>query len=355
MPWGVAAAAGIGAIGSIASGAISSNAAESAAQTQANAANNASAVQQNMFNTTQANLAPWLQGGGNALSALQQWLGLTTPPAPTQPGTGPAIQDLIGTQGTNNLVALGATGATNAPVYSVPQSAGPGWTPGQAGVTQIGYLPGQVQGSGATPTGQQWTAGAVPAAGTTGGTAPGAAPGTIANTGLTPGSGLTGPNPAAYQSSPGYAFQLQQGENAVLNNAAATGGIGGNALQALTTFGQGLANSDYQQWWNNQVQQQQTIYNMLAGLSGSGQNAAANLGTASTALGTQIGNNITGAGAALAAGQVGSANALASGLTGATQNGLLAYLASQNNSPGGINYSVPAAYNPGGTYAPQVT
>ena len=309
MPWGFALAG----LGTVAGSLISANASQSAAQTEANAANSAAQVQQNMFNTTQSNLAPYMQAGGNALSALQEWLGLTAPPAATQAGTGPSIQDLLGSQGSNNLVAMGAAGATNAPVYSVPQSAGAGWQPGQAGVSQVGYLPGAVQGSGATPTGQQWTAGAVPTA--TGGTAAGAAPGTIANTGLTPGTGLTAPNAAQYQQSPGYAFQMQQGLQAINNAATVNGGnINGNTLTALTQYGQGLANTDYQQWYNNQVAQQQQTYNMLMGLTGTGANASANLGGLSSTTAGQIGNSLTSAGSALAAGQTGSANAATSGL-----------------------------------------
>ena len=77
MPWGIAA---IGAVGSIASGVIGANAATSAAQTQANAANQASQVEQNMFNTTQANLAPWMTSGATANNALMQLLGLAPSP-----------------------------------------------------------------------------------------------------------------------------------------------------------------------------------------------------------------------------------------------------------------------------------
>lgn len=127
---------------------------------------------------------------------------------------------------------------------------------------------------------------------------------------------LTQPFSAAqYQQSPGYSFQMGQGVQAVQNSASAAGGIGGgNTLKALTTFGQGLANSDYQQAYQNYVGQQQQQYGMLSGVANSGQNAAANLGGLSAGVGQSVGNNITGAGAAQAAGTVGSANALSGGL-----------------------------------------
>jgi hypothetical protein len=72
MPWAAAAAG----VASVAGGLISSSGAQSAANTQAQAATEAARVQKQMFDTTQANLQPWMQGGGNALTALQQALGI---------------------------------------------------------------------------------------------------------------------------------------------------------------------------------------------------------------------------------------------------------------------------------------
>lgn len=142
------------------------------------------------------------------------------------------------------------------------------------------------------------------------------------NTGGPVGYGsLTTPfSPAQYQQSPGYSFQMGQGVQAVQNSASAAGGIGGgNTLKALTTFGQGLANSDYQQAYQNYVGQQQQQYGMLSGVANSGQNAAAGLGGISAGVGQSIGGNIIGAGNALAAGQVGSANAITGGVNSLTQ------------------------------------
>lgn len=71
MPWGFAAAA----VGGIASSVIGGDAAKSAANTEANAANSASQVQLGMFNQTQANEAPYLAAGGNALTQLLAGIG----------------------------------------------------------------------------------------------------------------------------------------------------------------------------------------------------------------------------------------------------------------------------------------
>jgi hypothetical protein len=62
------------AIAGLAGAVISSNAAQSAAQTQADAAGAASQVQQTQFQQQQANLAPWVAAGTGALNTLQQGL-----------------------------------------------------------------------------------------------------------------------------------------------------------------------------------------------------------------------------------------------------------------------------------------
>lgn len=73
---GIAAAAGIGAVGSIASGVIGGNAAKDAANTQAQAARDASATTMAMFNKTQSNLQPFIGTGTAASSELGYLLGL---------------------------------------------------------------------------------------------------------------------------------------------------------------------------------------------------------------------------------------------------------------------------------------
>lgn len=85
MPFAVAA--GIAAVGGIASAVIGGNAAKSAAQTQANAANQASQIQLQMFNQDKADLAPWVTAGNNALAAYQSGLGLLPGQTPGQGST----------------------------------------------------------------------------------------------------------------------------------------------------------------------------------------------------------------------------------------------------------------------------
>lgn len=70
------------------------------------------------------------------------------------------------------------------------------------------------------------------------------------------------------QSTPGYQFQLQQGNNAINAAAAANGTLNsGNQLTALSNYNQGLANSAY----NNYVSQLQPYLNYsTVGATGAG-------------------------------------------------------------------------------------
>ena len=72
MPWGFAAAA----VGTIASGAMSSSASKKAAKTQADSADRASQIQQENFEQTRKDLMPYKQAGDTSLSQL---MGQMTP------------------------------------------------------------------------------------------------------------------------------------------------------------------------------------------------------------------------------------------------------------------------------------
>jgi hypothetical protein len=76
MPVSAAIIGGVGAIGSIGSAIIGSNAAESAAQTQAQAAEAAQQTQLSMFNTAQAAEAPYNQVGQGASQTLAGLYGI---------------------------------------------------------------------------------------------------------------------------------------------------------------------------------------------------------------------------------------------------------------------------------------
>jgi hypothetical protein len=208
MPWGFAAAAAVGAVGSVVAGGEQASGQEAAANTQ-----------QNMFNTIVGQEQPFVNAGGSAATTLSQLTG-------GAPATG----------------AGGAAAGTNLPG---------------------GYL---------TQT--------------------------------------FDPTQAQLENYPGYQFQLQQGDLAV-NSANSSGGsaASGPALKSLMSFNQGLAASNYSNYFNQFQTQQNNIFNRLNGIATMGQNAAGNLGTASTQLGQGI-----------ASAQAGAAGSIAGGIAGASNN-----------------------------------
>lgn len=83
MPFAVAA--GIGAVGSIASGLLGSSAASSAADTQSAAARDAAALQDKQYQQTRTDLSPFREQGVGALAALSSRLAdLSSPFNPTK-------------------------------------------------------------------------------------------------------------------------------------------------------------------------------------------------------------------------------------------------------------------------------
>jgi hypothetical protein len=119
-------------------------------------------------------------------------------------------------------------------------------------------------------------------------------------------------NPASFQASPGYQFQLQQGLNSVQNATANTGGVGGgNALKALQSYGSGLANQGWQSYLGN-----------LGGVASSGQTAANSLGSFGANMANQVGQNTINSGLAAAGNSMAQGNIMSSALnnlTGAQQ------------------------------------
>lgn len=101
------------------------------------------------------------------------------------------------------------------------------------------------------------------------------------------------------ESSPYFKSVAQQGENAILQNASATGGLrGGNTQGALAQFRPGLLNQLVQQQYQN-----------LGGITSLGQNSAAQSGNAGMQSANSIGNLLSQGGAAKAGGIIGAQNA----------------------------------------------
>ena len=305
---GTALAIGLGtsAAGGIASSVIGSQAAGNAASTQSNAseyaanlqqeeAQQALQFQQEVYGQQQQNEFPYLQTGESALGNLANLLGLTIPNA--NAGT----------------ASLGGTNLPGAPSTG-PQGPTGGRLPPRFGLANTG----STSNLGApVPTGEtNW-----------GGAAPRGAPGAITlGNGLTlpqlpslastinPNLGSTGsllapwtqqfqaPTAAEAAQYPGYQFQLQQGEQAIQDSAAAQGDLlSGKTVNAEDQYAQGLAQNDYTNVYNQRLQQYQqgynifennqaNTYNRLASLAGLGQTATSNLNSAGSNAANTAGN-----------------------------------------------------------------
>jgi hypothetical protein len=115
------------------------------------------------------------------------------------------------------------------------------------------------------------------------------------------------------QLAPNYQFMLQQGLGAV-NQGANVGGGGSNITRGAIKFAQDYARNAYQDALNNYRLQQGDIYNRLAGIANTGQQAQQNAASTAAQMGSNISQLGIGAAQAQAAGQVGAANAMAGGL-----------------------------------------
>ena len=106
------------------------------------------------------------------------------------------------------------------------------------------------------------------------------------------GTGFATPfNPSTYIDTPGYQFQLQQGNNAIQSSAAATGGaLNGGTLKALDQYTTGLANTTYGQAYNQYLQNSAQQYNQLYGVASLGENATATTGQQGAAAANATGN-----------------------------------------------------------------
>lgn len=153
--------------------------------------------------------------------------------------------------------------------------------------------------------------------------------------------GLNGPGKqqaaiTALERSPAFASLMRSGENAILQNASATGGLrGGNTQAALAQFRPDLLASLI----NDQ-------YAKLGGLSSLGQNAAAGVGNAGMATANGIGGALQARGAAQAGAALAGGQAAVGMVNGITQ-GIGSLAGSGAFGGGGLSF------NPGASFGAQ--
>jgi hypothetical protein len=247
---------------------------QSAADTQASAANSATALQKEMYAQQRSDQLPWLSMGTGAINELGYLMGIN----PMAPQTLPAFS----VNGTDNRAQQdyqrqvdqitrenqhrAQQGLPPLPMPTAPQQQGPAqFTPS----TALGGF-----GSLAHPFGL-----------------------------------------ADFQADPGYAFRLSEGQKALERSQAAKGGLlSGAALKAMDSYSQGMASQEFQNAYDRYNTNNTNLYNRLAGIAGTGQTAANNIGSAGQNAANNMGNNMMSAGAARSAGQVNMGNMLQTGL-----------------------------------------
>lgn len=134
---------------------------------------------------------------------------------------------------------------------------------------------------------------------------------------------------AQLEQTPGYQWQLAQGQKAVQSAAAARGlGVSGASLKGAATYAEGLASANYQNQFNNaqtnfkdyidlNTNQQANLtnqYDRYQKLASLGESAAAQTGTAGTSAASTAGNYTSAAGQYTGAATQNAANALSSGV-----------------------------------------
>ncbi len=370
------AAASIG--GSVISGAMSSGAAGDAAAAQQQASQNAINAQMSMFNTTQKNLQPYMQTGVAANTALANLMGL----GPSSSGgyDQNAYQNALSTYNQNNSGGTSSNGVRdgsgnllsggNQPLSlaawreqfgeGLSDRDAPGaWSkyvskfPGFSNFINTGQPDDQSMQDNPAAFSSSATGSA------TNGTAPKlsdfpamGSSGDVLNSPLLHAITM---DQATLEKTPGYQFNLNQGLKSTQNAAAARGlGTSGAALKGAANFATGLADSTYQNQFNNAVTNQTNQFNRLNTVTQSGQNAAAGLGGIGQQTAANIGGNYVGAGNAAAAGINGSAASMGNAFQNAGQQlgGLYGNQNSSNAFTGSNAFTQPANYNAIGGFDP---
>lgn len=213
-----------------------------------------------MYQQNLANQQPYQRGGQLAYSALMSGMGL-----------GPAVNSMGGSPGATTQVVGGAT-----PVTGGGFGAGaPGVSPDYGSANQAAFTT-ELPGIGEVTTKNY-----------------GATNAELAQAGNQyAGTFKQQFTPSDLTMDPSYKWRLEQGMRALESSAAARGMTGsGSNLADITNYAQGAASQEYQSAFDRFQTNQTNLFNRLAALSGTGQVAANNMGSAGQAAGQQIGNS----------------------------------------------------------------
>lgn len=153
-------------------------------------------------------------------------------------------------------------------------------------------------------------------------------------------AGILGPGAqqqaiSALESSPLFQAQVRQGEDALLQQASATGGLrGGNIQAALAQFRPQMLNAEIDRHYSRLGGLTALGHLTQQNLASIGQASAAGVGAAGMQTGANVANLMAQQGAAVAGGRLGSAAANV-GMLNAIPQGLMAYYGMTGRSPFG--------------------
>lgn len=293
----------VGAVAGLAGSYLSSR---SAASAQSDAANQSNATLQNQYNQTRQDQLPWMNRGNAAGNQMAYLMGL--PGYGGQMGSmgmGGGYNPNGGSYGIEGRAPGG--GGSYQMVFSDPnnpESASLQWVDGpQGGDPQSGYS-GQLSSSYSPSDGNQY------------------------NTAMGGYGSLATPfSQTNWQTDPGYAFRLSEGSKALERSAAAKGmSLSGAQQKALAGYNQNFASNEYNNIYGRYTNDQNTLYNRLAGIAGTGQQANQFTGSLGANMANGVANTQASLGNALGANYLATGNAF----SGAINNGVNSWM-NQNN------------------------
>jgi hypothetical protein len=289
----------------IGSSLLGANAAEEAGDVQAQAADQSLRLQRETLNRTREDLQPWQRAGRVSLSDLSTLLGMQGGNVEQDPRYQKILDDMIAGQDAQHSRDFGAS------IFASPE-----WS--------------RVRGNLERQARQQFMS---------------QFPDFANENRSDPRFGmLTRPfGMQDFQESPAYQFNLQQGQKAIEKAAASRGMFyAPQTLQDISKFSQGMASNEFQNSLGNFYGFQDRLFNRLYSMSGSGQNAANQMGAFGSNAAGQMGDAITGGAAARAAGGVGAANAISGGVGMGTNAFLMNQFLQGNQRPSVSLGSIPS-------------
>lgn len=302
MSW---AGVAVGVAGTVIGGMNAANAADSAAEAQIGSVREGNALQRQMFEESRSDQAPWLQRGNAAGNLLQYYLGIDPNGAPST-FTGQGAMGNLGPMPTIEQFTTHPTGGGVSPWYTPNTDTGRGSTLPAEALARTQMVPGSpvIDKEGFHAALLDWN--------TKKQAQEAAARGDPRFGSLL--KQFTGDQLA---SDPGYQFGVNQGEEAITNNRAALGSLlSGETLKSLTMFGNDYGGTKFNEAAARDQADKQLKYNMLSGVSGTGNATANSIAGNSATAGNAMSQNIIGAGNARASGYIGSANAINSAIGG---------------------------------------